>query len=153
MIEPGTPAPDFTLKDHAGADVALSALRGQRVLLIFYPLDFSPACSDQLSIYQEVLPEILAKGVTPLGISVDSTWAHRAFRKQIGTEIRLLADFSPKGEVTRAYGAFIDSVDHANRSLVLVDPEGVVEWVHESENPGVIPGANLIFDALDGSPE
>jgi peroxiredoxin len=153
LIETGSPAPDFTLPNHRGEDVSLSDLRGQRVLLIFYPQDFSPGCSNQLTLYQEVLPEIEAKGVKPLGISVDSTWAHRAFRKELGTDIELLADFNPKGEVTRSYGAFIDPVDHGNRSLVLIDPEGVVEWVHEAENPGVIPGANLIFDALDGSSE
>ena len=144
MIEPGTPAPDFTLKDHSGEELTLSELRGTRPLLVFYPLDFSPNCSDQLSIYQEVLPEIEAKGVVPLGISVDSSWAHRAFRKQLGLEIRLLSDFNPKGEVTRSYGAYLEQVGHGNRSLVLIDAEGVVEWVHESEHPGVIPGANPV---------
>jgi len=151
MIAAGEPAPDFTLRNQDGEKVSLAELRGRRVLLVFYPLDFSPVCTDQLSIYQEVLPEIEAKGVTVLGVSVDSGFAHKAFREKLGTEIQLLADFEPKGEVARAYGAYLEKVGHANRSLVLIDEEGVVEWVHESPTPLEIPGANLIFDALAAS--
>ncbi|HKT84106.1 MAG TPA: redoxin domain-containing protein [Solirubrobacterales bacterium] len=148
MIAAGEPAPEFTLRDQDGEKVSLSDFRGDKVLLVFYPLDFSPVCTDQLAIYQEVKPEIEAKGVTMLGISVDSGFAHKAFQEKLGIDTRLLADFEPKGEVARAYGAYIDKVGHANRSLVLVDEEGVVEWVHESPTPLEIPGANLIFDAL-----
>jgi len=151
MIAAGEPAPDFTLRNQDGEKVSLADFRGGRVLLVFYPLDFSPVCSDQLSIYQEVMPEIDAQGVTVLGISVDSGFAHKAFQGKLGTDIQLLADFEPKGEVARAYGAYLEKVGHANRSLVLIDEEGVVEWVHESPTPLEIPGANLIFDALDGS--
>ncbi len=151
MIAAGEPAPDFALRNQDGEKVSLSELRGRKVLLVFYPLDFSPVCTDQLSIYQEVLPEIEAKGVTVLGVSVDSGFAHKAFQESLGTDIPLLADFEPKGEVARAYGAYLEKVGHANRSLVLIDEGGVVEWVHESPTPLEIPGANLIFDALDGS--
>lgn len=148
MIAAGEPAPEFTLRDQDGEKVSLSDFRGRKVLLVFYPLDFSPVCTDQLSIYQEVKPEIEAKGVTMVGISVDSGFAHRAFREKLGLDTRLLADFEPKGEVSRAYGAYIEKVGHANRSLVLVDEGGTVEWVYESPTPLEIPGANLIFDAL-----
>ena len=151
MIAAGEPAPDFTLRNQDGEKVSLADFRGGRVLLVFYPLDFSPVCSDQLSIYQEVMPEIDAQGVTVLGVSVDSGFAHKAFQEKLGTDIQLLADFEPKGEVARAYGAYLEKFGHANRSLVLIDEEGVVEWVHESPTPLEIPGANLIFDALDGS--
>jgi len=148
MIAAGEPAPDFTLRNQDGEKVSLSDFRGRKVLVVFYPLDFSPVCTDQLSIYQEVKPEIEAKGVTMVGISVDSGFAHKAFQESLGIDIPLLADFEPKGEVARAYGAYIDKVGHANRSLVLVDEEGAVEWVHEAPTPLEIPGANLIFDAL-----
>jgi len=84
-----------------------------------------------------------------VGISVDSGFAHKAFQEKLGIDTMLLADFEPKGEVARAYGAYIERIGHANRSLVLVDEEGIVEWVHESPTPLEIPGANLIFDALD----
>lgn len=149
MIEAGEPAPEFTLRDQDGKRVSLSDYRGRKVLLIFYPLDFSPVCSDQLSVYQEVKPQIEAKGVELVGISVDSGFAHKAFQRELGIDTTLLADFEPKGEVARAYGAYIEKVGHANRSLVLVDEEGTVEWAHESPTPLEIPGANLIFDALD----
>lgn len=149
MIAAGEPAPDFSLRDQDGEKVSLSNFRGRKVLLIFYPLDFSPVCTDQLSIYQEVKPEIEARGVTMVGISVDSGFAHKAFQESLGIDIPLLADFEPKGEVARAYEAYVDKFGHANRSLVLIDEEGMVEWVHESPTPLEIPGANLIFDALD----
>jgi peroxiredoxin len=148
VIKPGSPAPEFSLPNHEGKDVSLADFRGRKVMLVFYPLDFSPVCTDQLSLYQEVLGQIEERGASLVGISVDSTWAHRAFREKLGITIPLLADFEPKGAVTRSYGAFLDEVGHGNRSLVLVDEEGVVAWVHDSPTPLEIPGANLIFDAL-----
>ena len=148
MIQPGERAPDFSLADHEGKGRSLHDFRGRKVVLVFYPLDFSPVCSDQLSVYQEVLPQIADAGAELVGISVDSSWTHRAFREKLGLTMTLLSDFEPKGEAIRAYGAYLDQVGHGNRSLVLVDEEGVVRWVHESPTPIEIPGANLIFDAL-----
>ncbi len=151
MIQPGAPAPDFSLPDHTGTRVSLEQFGGRRLVVVIYPLDFSPVCTDQLSIYQEVLPGIEDLGASIVGLSVDSSWAHRAFRQALGITIPLLSDFEPKGEVIRRYGAYLDGPGHGNRSLVLVDEEGVVRWVHESPNPAEIPGANLIFDALADS--
>jgi peroxiredoxin len=148
VIEAGSKAPDFSLPDHDGNQVSLADFSGRKLVLAFYPLDFSPVCSDQLSLYQEVLEEIEAKGATLAGVSVDSSFAHHAFRKHRGLTMPLLSDFNPKGEVSRAYGAWIEAVDHSNRSLVLIDEEGVVRWSHASPTPLEIPGANLIFDAL-----
>jgi peroxiredoxin len=148
LIAAGEPAPDFTLRDQDGEKVSLSDYRGRRVLLVFYPFDFSPTCSDQLSLYQEVKPEIEATGVSLLGVSVDSPYAHKAFQEKLGIDTTLLSDFEPKGEVARAYGSYLDGVGMANRTLVLVDGEGTVEWTYESPNPGEFPGANVIFDAL-----
>ena len=150
MISPGTEAPGFTLTDQRGEEVSLEDFRGRGVVLVFYPGDFSPVCTDQLSVYQEVLPQIEERGATLIGISVDSRWAHAAFGEKLGIEMPLLADFHPKGEVAAAYGAYLQDYGTANRSLVLVDEEGVVQWVHESPTPLEIPGANLIFDALGG---
>jgi peroxiredoxin len=149
MIAAGEPAPEFTLRNQDGEEVSLSDYRGRKLMLIFYPLDFSPVCSDQLSIYQEVKPQIAEKGVELVGISVDHGFAHKAFQEKLGIDTPLLADFEPKGEVARAYGAYIEQTGHANRSLVLVDEEGSVAWVYESPTPLEIPGANLIFDALE----
>ncbi|MGN6815952.1 MAG: redoxin domain-containing protein [Solirubrobacterales bacterium] len=149
MIAVGEPAPDFTLRDQDGEKVSLSDYQGRKVLLIFYPGDFSPVCSDQLSIYQEVKPEITENGVELVGISVDSFYAHKAFQEKLGIDTTLLADFEPKGEVARAYGSYLEPpLGFANRTLVLVDEEGKVAWTYESPNPGEFPGANVIFDAL-----
>jgi peroxiredoxin len=147
MIEAGTKAPDFSLPDQDGNEVSLGDFADHRLLLAFYPLDFSPVCTDQLSLYQEVLGEIEAKGASLIGVSVDSTYCHRAFREQLNLSMPLLADFHPKGEVSRAYGAWIDAVGHGNRSLVLIE-NAEVKWSHASPTPLEIPGANLIFDAL-----
>jgi peroxiredoxin len=151
MVEPGTPAPDFSLPDQSGNMVSLGDFAGRKLMLCFYPLDFSPVCSDQLSIYQEVLPEIEAKGAELVGISVDSAYCHRAFREHLNLTMPLLADFHPKGAMSRDYGAYQDDFGTDNRSLVLVGEDGVVRWSYASPSPKDIPGANLIFDALEAS--
>ncbi len=148
MIAVGETAPDFTLPDQDGEDVSLSGFRGGRVLLIFYPFDFSGVCSDQLSVYQEVKAEIEEKGVTMVGISVDNFRAHKVFQEQLGTDIPLLSDYEPKGEVAKAYGSYFEPAGCANRTLVLIDADGVIEWTYESPSLGESPGANVIFDAL-----
>jgi peroxiredoxin len=148
MIAVGEQAPDFTLRDQDGEKVSLSDYRGRKLMLVFYPGDFSPVCGDQLSIYQEVKPQIEEKGVELVGISVDSFFAHKAFREKLGLDTTLLSDFEPKGQVARAYGSYIEKMGFANRTLVLVDEDGKVAWTYESPNPGEFPGANVIFDAL-----
>jgi peroxiredoxin len=147
MIEAGSKAPDFTLPDHQGNDVSLGDFAGRKLVLVFYPLDFSPACTDQLSLYQEVLGEIESQGGSLVGISVDSSWCHNAFRKHLNLTMPLLSDFHPKGEVSKAYGSYIEQAGLSNRNLVLIE-DGEVKWTHESPTPAEIPGANLIFDAL-----
>jgi peroxiredoxin len=148
MIEVGQQAPDFTLRNQEGEKVSLADYRGRKLMLVFYPADFSPVCGDQFSIYQEVKPQIDETGAELVGISVDSAWAHRAFQEKLGFDFTLLSDFEPKGEVSRAYGSYIDRVGTANRTLVLVDEDGKVAWTYEAPNPGEFPGANVIFDAL-----
>jgi peroxiredoxin len=148
MIEPGTPAPDFALPDQDGNIVKLEDLRGQTTVLVFYPLDFSPICTDQLNLYEEVLGELEAAGAKLYGISVDSAFAHKAFQQHLGISIPLLADFHPKGEVSRRYGVYIEERGHDHRALVMIGPDLVVQWAHMSPSPLEIPGANLIFDAL-----
>jgi peroxiredoxin len=149
LIEPGAKAPDFTLSDQDGNRISLSAFEGQTTVLVFYPNDFSPVCTDQFNVYQEVLPQLEEKGVQVLGISVDSAWAHKAFQKHLGVTIPLLADFHPKGEVAKAYGVYIEERGHSQRALVMVGPDLTVKWAHQAPTPLEIPGANLIFDALD----
>jgi peroxiredoxin (alkyl hydroperoxide reductase subunit C) len=149
MIAAGTPAPDFTLPDQDGKKVSLNELRGQTTVLVFYPLDFSPVCTDQLNIYHEVSADFEAKGAKLYGISVDSAFAHKAFQQHLGISMPLLADFNPKGEVAQKYGVYIEERGHSQRALVLIGPDLDVKWAHQSPSPLEIPGANLIFDALD----
>jgi peroxiredoxin len=149
LIAPGGRAPDFTLRDHDLQKVSLADFAGRRLVLAFYPGDFSPVCSDQLSIYQEVLPEIESRNAALVGISVDGAFCHRAFRESLNLTMPLLADFHPKGKVSAAYGAYLEERGFDNRSLVLIGEDGVVRWSHASPTDLEIPGANLIFDALD----
>jgi peroxiredoxin (alkyl hydroperoxide reductase subunit C) len=149
MIEPGTPAPDFELRDQDGEKVSLESLRGQTTVLVFYPSDFSPVCTDQLNVYQEVLGELEAAGARLYGVSVDSAWTHKAFQQHLGVTIPLLADFHPKGEVARAFGVYNEKYGVSKRALVMIGPDLEVKWAYKSPSPLEIPGANLIFDALE----
>jgi peroxiredoxin len=148
MIEPGSPAPAFSLPDQDGKRVSLSDFGGQTVVLVFYPADFSPVCTDQLSVYQEILPQLEEQGAKLVGISVDSAFCHKAFQQHQGLSFPLLADFHPKGEVAKAYGVWSEDHGMAGRALVMVGADGVVQWSYLSP-PLEIPGANLIFDALE----
>src|SRR4051794_10889976 len=101
MIEAGAPAPDFTLPDQDGKKVSLEDLRGKRTVLVFYPLDFSSVCTDQLNVYNEVLADLEAEGVQMYGVSVDSSYAHHAFQRHLGIRIPLLADFHRRARSRR----------------------------------------------------
>jgi peroxiredoxin len=148
MIELGTRAPDFRLPDQDGNVVSLGDLAGRRVLLAFYPQDFSPVCTDQLSVYEERLAELDAAGVVLYGVSVDSAFCHAAFRKHLGVSMPLLADFHPKGEVARAFGVYSERHGVSGRVLVLIGPDGVVEWTHRPASPLEVPPLDLVLEAL-----
>jgi peroxiredoxin len=151
MIEAGQPAPPFSLPDQDGETVSLSDFAGRNLMLVFYPLDFSPTCTDQLSIYQEVLGEIEGAGASLVGVSVDSAFCHRAFCDKLGLTMPLLADFHPKGEMSSAYGVYREEGGTNARALVLVGTDGNVGWTHAASRSGEFPGANLIFDALEAA--
>src|SRR6202012_3583278 len=104
MIEAGSPVPEFTLKRGDGSDFTAVDLEGQTSVLVFYPFAFSPVCTDQLNLYEEVSGEFAALGATLYGISCDATYSQTAFAKQLGVTIEQLSDFEPKGEVCRAFG-------------------------------------------------
>jgi peroxiredoxin len=149
MIEPGSPAPSFNLPDQDGRHVSLAKLEGRRTVLAFYPLDFSPVCTDQLSAYEERLDEIEQRGAKLYGVSVDSAFTHNAFRRHLGVRIPLLSDFNPKGEVSSAYGVYLERRGHSERALVLIGPDLTVEWAYRPPSPLEMPSADLIVDALD----
>ncbi|WBB67038.1 redoxin domain-containing protein [Micromonospora sp. WMMD812] len=148
LIGPGRPGPDFTLPATPdGRRTGPGEYRGRPVVLAFYPADWTPVCGDQMALYQAAMPEFDRYRAAVLGISVDSIWSHRAFAQSQGIEFPLLADFEPKGEVARAYGAYTPQGEAA-RALVVLGPDGTVAWSHLSP-PDVNPGADGILDALE----
>ena len=147
MLEIGAPAPDFTLKNQFGEPVTLSALRGRPVAIVFYPFAFSPVCTSQLSVYNDLLEDFSARGATLFGVSCDASPSQIAFKQQLGVDIEQLSDFEPKGAACRAFGVYHEG-GFPQRALVIVDPDGTVRWSHQADSPGDLPGANLIFDAL-----
>jgi peroxiredoxin len=148
VIEAGAQAPDFTLLDQDGNSVSLAAFRGGTVVLVFYPSDFSPVCTDQLSVYQSGLGELEERGARLVGVSVDGAFCHKAFQKHLDLTIPLLADFHPKGEVAKAYGVWSEDYGVARRALVMIGPDGTVQWAYSSP-PLEVPGTDLILEALD----
>jgi peroxiredoxin len=148
VIESGTPVPEFTLKRGDGSEFTSADLEGQTTVLVFYPFAFSPVCTDQLNLYEEVLDDFRAKGATLYGVSCDATYSQTAFAQQLGVTIEQLSDFEPKGAVCRAFGAY-HAGGFAQRALVIVGPDKVVRWSYQAASPGDLPGANLIFDALE----
>jgi peroxiredoxin (alkyl hydroperoxide reductase subunit C) len=147
MIEAGSPAPEFTLKRADGSDFTRSDLQGKTTVLVFYPFAFSPVCTDQQNLYQEVLGELEQRGATMYGVSCDATWSQTAFKEQLGVAIEQLSDFEPKGAACRAFGVYHEG-GFPERALVIVNPDGKVRWSYQAPSPGDLPGANLIFDAL-----
>jgi peroxiredoxin len=148
LLQPATAAPDFELRSTPDQTLRLSDFRGRPVILVFYPEDWSPVCSDQLSLYQEVMPEFRKHDAQLLGISVDGIWCHLAFAKDRNLRFPLLADFEPKGAVARAYGAYRAGDGTSERALFVIDAEGIVRWSYLSP-VGVNPGADGILRALE----
>jgi peroxiredoxin len=147
IVAPGTAAPDFVLRREDGKKVRLDDIKGRTTVLVFYPHAFSPVCSDQLNLYQEVLDEFRARGATLYGVSCDATWSQKAFREKLGVTIEQLSDFEPKGEACRAFDVYHPG-GFPQRALVIIGPDAVVKWGYEAEVPTELPGANLIFDGL-----
>jgi peroxiredoxin len=147
IVAPGTPVPDFTLKREDGREFTRADLEGATTVLVFYPFAFSPVCTDQLNLYEEVLDELHAAGATLYGVSCDSTWAQRAFRERLGVSIEQLSDWEPKGAACRAFGV-LHPAGFPQRALVVVGPDAIVRWSYRAPSPGDLPGANLIFDGL-----
>ena len=149
---PGRPAPDFTLFSTPNQTLSLSELAGRPVIIAFYPADWSPVCSDQMALYQAVAPEFSRYGAALLGISVDGVWCHRAFAESRHIGFPLLADFEPKGQVSRLYGSYDAKLGEALRTLFVLDADGLIFWNHVSP-PGINPGADGILAALDAMRE
>lgn len=148
LLAPKTIAPDFTLHVTADQTLSLSELKGQPVILAFYPADWSPVCGDEMSLFNEILPEFRKHNAQLLGLSVDGVWCHDAFAENRKLHFPLLADFEPKGAVAKQYGAYRDKEGVCERALFVIDKDGVIAWSYLSpvaENPG----ADGILEALE----
>jgi len=148
VIAAGQPAPDFSLARAGGGDPFTRAdLRGRTTVLVFYPFAFSPVCTDQLSVYNELLDDFKAKGATLYGVSCDAVWSQKAFKEQLRIDIEQLSDFEPKGAACTAFGVLHER-GMPERALVVIGPDAVVKWSYQAPQLSELPGANLIFDQL-----
>ena len=148
ILGPGVAAPEFTLNATADQTLSLRELRGSPVILVFYPADWSPVCSDEAALFNEVLPEFRKFGANLLGISVDGPWCHTAFAQNRNLHYPLLSDFEPKGFVAKQYGIYREKEGTSERALFVIDKNGIIAWSYLSpiaENPG----ANGIFETLE----
>lgn len=148
VLGPGKIAPNFSLNSTPDQKVALNDFRGQPVILAFYPADWSPVCTDQLSLYAMVMPEFKKFNAELLAISVDNIWSHLAFAKDRKLNFPVLADFEPKGIVSRKYGAYKEKIGESARALFVIDEKGIIRWSHLSPD-GINPGADGILSALE----
>lgn len=148
MLPTGTIAPDFELHSTPDQKLRLSELRGKKVILAFYPANWSPVCGDQMVLYNETNQYFARHNAQLIGISVDSKWSHLAFTEHNNFHFPLLADFEPKGEVARLYQAYDPATGECRRALYVIDEEGIIRWSYLSP-VGINPGADGILNALE----
>lgn len=148
ILSIGTEAPDFELHSTPDQMLRLSDLNTRRVILSFYPADWSPVCSDQMALYNETLKYFNRHNAQVMGISVDSKWCHLAFSQDRKLHFPLLADYEPKGEVARKYGVYDEVQGEAQRALFVIDEAGIIRWRYLSPL-GINPGADGILNALE----
>jgi peroxiredoxin len=150
VLPAGSDVPPFSLRREDGEPFTRDDLAGRTTVLVFYPAAFSSVCTDQFQIYEEVLEDLAAQGATLYGVSIDQTDSQVAFRESLGVTIPMLSDAHPQGAASVAFGALFEPAGVSNRALVIVGPDLKVQWSWEGEHPGILPGANLIFDGLAG---
>jgi len=147
VIEPGQPAPSFSLAREDGERLTASDLVGHTTILVFYPFAFSPVCTDQLQVYEQALGELTAGGTEIYGVSCDSSYAQKAFREKLGVSIPQLSDFEPKGAACTAFGVLHEG-GFAQRALVILGPDGVVHWSYQAPTPAELPPVDLLREGL-----
>jgi peroxiredoxin len=148
ILSKGNRAPEFELFATPDQKLRLADLKGRRVILAFYPADWSPVCSDQMALYNETLKLFRQFNAELIGISVDSKWCHMAFAQNRNFHFPLLSDFEPKGAVSGLYGAYNDTEGESKRAIFVIDEQGIIQWSYLSPD-GINPGADGILDALE----
>jgi mycoredoxin-dependent peroxiredoxin len=146
----GSPAPEFTLKNQDQQDVSLASFRGKkRVVLIFYPLDWSPVCTKEHVCLVNDMKRFDQLDAQVLGVSVDSVWSHKAYAEKMGIHYPLLADFQPRGAVAAKYGVFLEDKGITGRAISIIDREGKLAW-HKNYDIPVVPPIDEVAKALEG---
>jgi peroxiredoxin len=148
ILSKGCVAPGFELYSTPDQKLSLTELKGKRVILTFYPADWSPVCGDQMALYNETLKFFRKYNAEIMGISVDSKWCHMAFAESRNLHFPLLADFEPKGAVSKLYGAYNNIDGESKRALFVIDEEGIIQWSYLSPDD-INPGADGILQALE----
>ena len=150
-VEVGSQAPDFTLRNENGEEVTLSSLRGQNVVLVFYPFAFSSLCTKELHDVTGLEQKFGDAHAQVFGVSVDSPFTLKAFRKQENLTPHLLSDFEPKGAVAQQYGAYLDGLGFATRATFVIDKDGKVAW-KQVNSPGEARDQEQAVEALAACP-
>jgi peroxiredoxin len=150
-VEVGSEAPDFTLRNENGEEVTLSALRGQNVVLIFYPFAFSSICTKELHDVTDLKERFADSSAQVFGVSVDSPFALKAFREHEQLTPHLLSDFEPKGAVAQQYEAYLDGLGFATRATYVIDKDGKVAW-KQITSPGEARDQEEAIEALAACP-
>ena len=148
VVGAGQPAPEFSLQRPEGEPITRASLLGSTTVLVFDPVAVSPVCTDQLSVYNDLLEDFAERGATLYGVSCDAHYSQTAIKDALHIAIEQLSDFEPKGAACRAFGV-LHPGGFPQRALVLIGPDAVVRWSYEAPSPGDLPGANLLFDALE----
>jgi mycoredoxin-dependent peroxiredoxin len=150
-VEVGYPAPDFTLRNENGEEVTLSSLRGQNVVLVFYPFAFSSMCTKELHDVTGLQQKFGDAHAEVFGVSVDSPFTLKAFKKHENLTPHLLSDFEPKGAVAQQYGAYLDGLGFATRATFVIDKDGNIAW-KQVNSPGEARDQGQAVEALAACP-
>jgi peroxiredoxin len=144
----GQTAPDFTLKDQSQKEVKLSDFAGKKnVVLVFYPLDWSPTCTNEHACFVNDMKQFESLDAAVLGVSVDSVWSHKAYAEKMHINYSLLADFHPKGAMSERYGVYLPEKGITGRSIFIIDKGGKVAWMKNYDIP-VVPDVKEVATAL-----
>ena len=147
-ISVGQTAPDFTLPNQDKKEVKLADFAGKKnVVLVFYPLDWSPVCTNEHVCLVNDMKSFETLDAEVLGVSVDSVWSHKAFAEKMGIKYSLLADFHPKGAMSEKYGIYLADKGITGRAIVIVGRNGKVAWVKNYDIP-VVPDVKEVAAAL-----
>ena len=147
-IAVGQTAPDFSLKDQYDQEVKLSDFAGKKnVVLVFYPLDWSPVCTNEHACLVNDMKRFETLDAAVLGVSVDSAWSHKAYSEKMGIKYSLLADFNPRGAMADKYGVYLAEKGISGRAIVIVGKDGKVAWVRNYDIP-VVPDVAEVASAL-----